>query len=144
MIKHFDHVAIVVRDVDAATRFFELLGFEEEQSAVISGEAMARYMGVDGIEAEHHTLVLANSAPRLEVQFLKYVHPDPIDNPNIATLRVLGFNHICFAVEDIDAELARLRTHGIQTRSEVMHFHDRKIVFLAGPEGITVELAQWH
>jgi len=24
-----------------------------------------------------------------------------------------------------------------------MEFHDRKLVFLDGPEGITVELAQW-
>jgi len=25
-----------------------------------------------------------------------------------------------------------------------MDFHDRKLVFLRGPEGITVELAQWR
>jgi len=24
-----------------------------------------------------------------------------------------------------------------------MQFHDRKLVFLSGPEGVTVELAQW-
>jgi hypothetical protein len=24
-----------------------------------------------------------------------------------------------------------------------MHFHDRKLVFLSGPEGVTVEMAQW-
>jgi hypothetical protein len=29
------------------------------------------------------------------------------------------------------------------TRNEMMTFHDRKLVFLEGPEGITVELAQW-
>ena len=144
MIKHFDHVAIVVRNVEKAKRFFELLGFEEEKCVVISGDKMSSYMGVQGIDAEHHTLVLARSSPRLEVQLLQYRHPDTIDNPNIGSLRVLGFNHICFAVDDIEAELARLRANGIQTRNEVMDFHDRKIVFLAGPDGITVELAQWH
>jgi hypothetical protein len=25
-----------------------------------------------------------------------------------------------------------------------MDFHARKLVFLSGPEGITVELAEWH
>jgi hypothetical protein len=25
-----------------------------------------------------------------------------------------------------------------------MYFHDRKLVFLAGPEGVTVELAEWE
>src|SRR5262249_34818493 len=144
MIKHFDHVTIVVRDVEPAMQFFALLGFREEKSVLISGAQMSRYMGVDGIEAEHHTLVLTRSDPRLEVQLLRYLHPDPIENPHIATFRVVGFNHICFAVDDLDAELARLRANGVQTRNEVMDFHDRKLVFLDGPEGITVELAQWH
>ena len=29
MINHFDHVTVVVRDVDAAKWFFGLLGFKE-------------------------------------------------------------------------------------------------------------------
>jgi hypothetical protein len=28
-------------------------------------------------------------------------------------------------------------------RNDIMEFHDRKLVFIAGPEGVTVELAQW-
>ena len=58
MVKHFDHVTIVVRDVEKAKKFFGLLGFEETMSVVISGEEMSRYMGIDGIEAEHVTLEL--------------------------------------------------------------------------------------
>ena len=34
------------------------LGFEDVTSVVISGEEMSRYMGIDGIEAEHVTLEL--------------------------------------------------------------------------------------
>ena len=40
MVKNFDHVTIVVHDVDAAKRFFGLLGFKETQSVVISGKIM--------------------------------------------------------------------------------------------------------
>src|SRR5215475_5525 len=87
MVKHFDHVTIVVTDVDRAKRFFALLGFQEAMSVVISGEEFAHYMRVGGIEAEHHTLVLTNSVPRLEVQLLKYRHPDALPNPQLATLR---------------------------------------------------------
>ena len=143
MVKHFDHVTIVVTDVDRAKRFFALLGFQDAMSVVISGEQFSRYMRVPGIDAEHHTMVLTNSAPRLEVQLLKYRHPDAIPNPQIATLREVGFNHVCFAVDDIEAEVARLRANGVETFNEVMDFHDRKLVFLAGPEGVTVELAEW-
>src|SRR5262245_16274108 len=100
MIKNFDHVTIVVRDVEAAKKFFALVGFREEKSVVITGPQFAAYMGVDGIEAEHVTLALANVSPRTEVQLLKYRHPDPLPDPAIGNLAKLGFNHICFAVDD--------------------------------------------
>ena len=38
MVKAFDHVTIVVRDVEAAKRFFALLGFKEIKSVVINME----------------------------------------------------------------------------------------------------------
>jgi catechol 2,3-dioxygenase-like lactoylglutathione lyase family enzyme len=101
-------------------------------------------MGVEGIEAEHVTLALANVSPRTEVQLLKYRHPDPIVDPAIGNLTKLGFNHICFAVEDLEAEVERLKAKGVRCRNHVLDFHNRKLVFLVGPEGITVELAEWH
>jgi catechol 2,3-dioxygenase-like lactoylglutathione lyase family enzyme len=143
MVTHFDHVTIVVRDVGKAKAFFALLGFIEQQSVVIAGGQFARYMGIADIEAEHVTLALAHATPRVEVQLLRYRHPEPIRDDDIARLNKLGFNHICFTVEDIEAEVRRLSASGIELRNEVMEFHDRKLVFLAGPEGVTVELAQW-
>lgn len=144
MIKHFDHITIVVRDVDAAKQFFGLLGFQEDKSVVIAGQPFSAYMDVDDIEAEHVTLALANVTPRTEVQLLKYRHPHPLPDPNIGNLTKLGFNHICFAVDDLEAEIDRLKARGVKLRNEMMEFHDRKLVFLSGPEGITVELAEWH
>jgi len=143
MVTHFDHVTIVVRDVGKAKAFFALLGFVEQQSVVISGGQFSRYMRVPGIEAEHVTLALADATPRVEVQLLRYRHPEPIPDVDIGRLDKLGFNHVCFTVEDIEAEVRRLTASGIELRNEVMEFHDRKLVFLAGPEGVTVELAQW-
>lgn len=143
MVKQFDHVTIVVRDVEAAKRFFGVLGFVEDKSVVIAGPPFDEYMGVEGIEAEHVTLVLANVKPRTEVQLLKYHHPEPIADPAIRKLNKLGLNHICFSVDDLDAEVARLKAAGFQLRNEVMNFHHRKLVFVYGPEDITVELAQW-
>ncbi len=144
MIEHFDHVTIVVRDIEKAKKFFALLGFEEEISVVISGEKFSNYMGVDDIEAEHVTLALANASPRLEVQLLKYLYPDPIPDPHIANLRKIGFNHVCFAVDDIKAEVERLKVNGIKILNDIMDFHNRKLVFISGPEDITLELSQWR
>jgi catechol 2,3-dioxygenase-like lactoylglutathione lyase family enzyme len=143
MLTHFDHVTVAVRDIDAAKDFFTALGFEEVKDVVIRGERMDRYMVVRGIEAEHVTLVLKDASPRAEVQLLRYLHPETPADPSIPNLARVGFNHICFAVDDVDAEVVRLKALGISFRNEVMEFHDRKLVFLAGPEGITLELAQW-
>ena len=144
MILHIDHVTVVVRDVAKAKAFFALLGFIEEKSVVISGPTFARYMGVDGIEAEHVTLVSKQSKPRFEVQLLRYIRPDRLPDTDVENLAKPGFNHICFAVTDLEAEVKRLTSQGVRLRNEVMDFHARKLVFLSGPEGITVELAEWH
>jgi len=144
MLQRFDHVTIVVRDLEGAKQFFSHLGFEQTLTAEITGEKFSRYMNVAGIDAEHVTLKHATAMPRMEVQLLKYHQPSSTPDPLICDLSKIGFNHICFATEDLDAALARLKTHGIAPKTEVLDFHDRKLVFLPGPEGITLELSQWY
>jgi catechol 2,3-dioxygenase-like lactoylglutathione lyase family enzyme len=143
MVKNFDHLTVVVRDLENAVRFFGLFGFRKDKSVVISGGKFGAYMGVQDIEAEHVTLVLADAHPRQEVQLLKYRRPDPTVDPNITNLAKIGFNHVCFAVEDIESEVERLAANGVKARNEIMEFNNRKLIYLYGPEGITVELAQW-
>ena len=142
MIKQFDHVTLVVRDLNAARLFFGLLGFKETTAVVISGKTMDDYMGVSGIEADHVTLAIEN--PHTEVQLLHYRHPEMIDDRDIRQLNKIGFNHICFAVDDLEGEIAKLTAAGVKLRNKMMGFHSRKLVFLDGPEGVTVELAEWH
>src|SRR5262245_10004381 len=144
MLKHFDHVTIVVRDVERAKTFFGVLGFKQAISTVIAGEPFASYMGVPGIEAEHVTLVLENASPRTEIQLLRYRHPQAVPDPNIGDLHKLGFNRVCFAGDDTEAEVAKLKANGFHARNEIMDFHSRKLVFIEGPEGVTIELSQWH
>jgi catechol 2,3-dioxygenase-like lactoylglutathione lyase family enzyme len=142
MLKHVDHVTVAVSDLAAARRFFGLLGFEEDKAVVISGPVMDRYM--KDIEADHVTLVLEGASPRCEVQILHYRRPDAQPDPNAGHLDRLGYNHMCFATSDIDDMIARLTQAGVRLRNEPMVFHDRKLAFLEGPEGIVVELAEWR
>ena len=101
-------------------------------------------MGVQGIEADHVTLVLEHAEPRAEIQLLRYRQPATLPDPHIRDLNKLGFNHICFAVEDIEAEVAKMRAPVSRPGTRSSTFMPAKLVFLAGPEGITVELSQWH
>ena len=75
---------------------------------------------------------------------MHYQQPPPLPDPHIRDLHKLGMNHVCFAVDDIEAEVAKLRAKGFKTRNEIMDFHSRKLVFIDGPEGVTIELAEWH
>jgi len=145
MIQRFDHCTIAVRDLEAAKTFFGLLGFEEEQAktTVIKGEVFSKYMGVDDIEADHVTLVVPGLSPRFEIQLLHYRHPEAANDTLNARLDKTGYNHICFAVDDAEAMVDRLRANGVEVRGELKGFHDRLLYFVTGPEGITIELAQW-
>ncbi|MEM9635933.1 MAG: VOC family protein [Pseudomonadota bacterium] len=145
MIQSFDHCTIAVRDLDAARSFFSLLGFEEEKqkTTVIKGEVFAGYMGVENLEADHVTLIVPGLSPRFEIQLLHYRNPEVVVDPLCARLDKTGYNHICFKVNDAEAMVEKLKSNGVEVRSELKGFHERLLYFITGPEGITIELAQW-
>jgi catechol 2,3-dioxygenase-like lactoylglutathione lyase family enzyme len=138
----FDHMTVVVTDLDEARRFFGLLGFVERIAVVASGEAISRYMGIAGWEADHVTLVLEGARVHQEVQLLRFHQPAVAVDADAGSLARTGFNHVCFRVSDLDAMLAHLAGHGVTPRNEVLDFHERRLVFLDGP-GVVVELAEW-
>jgi catechol 2,3-dioxygenase-like lactoylglutathione lyase family enzyme len=138
----FDHMTVVVTDLDEARRFFGLLGFVERMAVEASGEEIARYMGIAGWEADHVTLVLEGAPVHQEVQLLRFHQPAAVVDAGAGSLVRTGFNHVCFRVSDLDAMLAHLSEHGITPRNEIFDFHDRRLVFLDGP-GVVVELAEW-
>ena len=140
----FDHMTIAVEDLDGAVAFFGLLGFTQTHAVVVSGEEMSRYMGIPDWEADHVTLELRGAVTHQEVQLLRFHRPAPRADPDAADLARLGFNHICFAVGDLDATVARLLDAGLHLRSDVLEFHDRRLVFVSGPGGVTIELAEWQ
>lgn len=143
MLSHPDHVTIAVTDLPAARSFFELLGFEVTIEAVISGPVMEKYMDVPNIEADHVTMALKGSQPHFEMQLLHYRTPPVESDPGIYNLARPGFNHLCFAVSDIEEIARTLRNAGVRFRNDIMLFHDRKLLFVEGPERVTIEFAEW-
>lgn len=137
-----NHLTIVVNEVEPAKAFFALLGFEEEMTKIISGEVMEAYLGVPGIEAEHVTLVLKGYSPHFDIQLLKYRKPESTPNEHVKDLTTIGYNHLCFAVDDFDATIARLKSAGVELRNDSMNFRGYKMAFIWGPEGITLEILE--
>jgi hypothetical protein len=54
-----------------------------------------------------------------------------------------GYDHLGLEVEDIESAWAHLATFGCSIESGPTDLTDRKIVFLKGPESITLELIQF-
>jgi catechol 2,3-dioxygenase-like lactoylglutathione lyase family enzyme len=143
MIINPDHVTIAVSDASAAIEFFALLGFRKDHVATIDGGVPARYMGMPAMKAQHITLVLEGADPHFEIQLLEFEQPpatDPGAHPT--NLRKLGFNHIAFRVDDMEATSAHLVANGIKMLSDEMDYIGRKLRLFEGPEGITFELVQ--
>ncbi|HZR15077.1 MAG TPA: VOC family protein [Acidimicrobiia bacterium] len=139
----FDHLTLLVTDLDEATRFLGVLGFRVTRSVVISGPEMDAYMGISGLEADHVTLSVPGAEPHEEVQLLRFHHPHAVRDAGSGHLDRVGFNHICFRVSDLDATAAAFADAGFHARNTPMVFADRKLVFLDGPGHAVVELAQW-
>ena len=87
-------------------------------------------------------MVLKGREPHFDVQLLKHNNPKPTPNEHVRDLTTIGYNHLCFAVEDLDATLAKLKAEGVELRNRVMEFRDYEMAFVWGPEGVTIELVE--
>jgi predicted enzyme related to lactoylglutathione lyase len=57
-------------------------------------------------------------------------------------VNALGIRRVMFAVEDIDAVVARMRAHGAELIGEMQYGTSYRLAYIRGPEGIMVGLAE--
>ncbi len=140
-IQRMDHVGIVVDDLADAIAFFATLGLELEGEALVEGDWVDRVVGLEGVRAQIAMLQTPDGHGRLE---LTRFHAPSSDGGNqCAPANASGIRHISFAVDDIDAVLARLRARGAELVGELERYRDRyRLCYVRGPAGIIVELAQ--
>ena len=141
-IQRLDHVSIVVDDLDAAIAFFTELGMEEEGRAPIEGDLVDRLNALDGIHVDIVMMRTPDGQGKLELT--KFHSPAVIDpEPHNALGNTLGLRSIMFAVDDIDAAIAGLRTHGGELIGELVQYENvYRLCYMRGPAGIIVALAE--
>ena len=141
-ILRMDNVAIVVDDLDAAIAFFTELGMEREGEAQIEGLWADRTVGLDGIRSDIALMRTPDGHSKLELT--KYHSPAAIGaRPQNPPPNTLGLHRVMFAVDDIDATVARLRPHGAELLGELVQYQDSyRLCYLRGPAGIIVALAE--
>jgi methylmalonyl-CoA/ethylmalonyl-CoA epimerase len=124
------HIGIAVRDLDQILPFYrDVLGFPETPLDDADG---ARIAGL----AAGESLVELLEAKSPDTPIGKYVEK-----------RGPGIHHVCFAVDDIDAALARCKAAGVRLIDETPRLgaEGKRIAFLhpASTAGVLVELSEF-
>jgi lactoylglutathione lyase len=121
----FVHTCVRVRDIDASSRFYTALGFEE-RGRLNFDAAYNVYFGLPG------------DADRLELTV----------NVGREAPYALGegYNHFAMTVDDLDGLLRRLAELDVRPEKPPYHPGDRadlpRIAFVADPDGYRVELVE--
>ncbi|PWD51085.1 hypothetical protein C8046_10940 [Serinibacter arcticus] len=140
-VRSFEHVGVIVEDLDAAATFFTLLGFERGETARVGGEWADRVNGLTGTQVEMCFLTAPDGSGAIELsQF--HAPTSPPRGPDAAS-HVLGLRHLAYRVDDLTAVLGRVRAAGFETVAEVVNYEDVWLVcYVRGPEGLIVELGE--
>ena len=131
MIKRLAHIAIAVRSVDEASRFFEqVLGLHRERTEVVATEkAKVAFFPLGETELE---LVEGTERGNPLERFLEK--------------RGEGIHHICLEVANLEATLGQLREAGVPLLDETPRpgADGTRVAFIhpKGAHGILIELVE--
>lgn len=137
-----DNVLIVVDDLEAAKAFFLELGMELEGQTQIEGRWVDQVVGLDNVRSEIALLRTPDGHGKVELS--KFHSPAAIKGESKhAPANTLGIRRIMFAVDNVDAVVARLRQHGAELVGDIAQYEDLyRLCFVRGPEGILIGLAE--
>lgn len=140
-IQRLDNVGIVVDDLTAVTRFFVDLGLTVLGEDTVEGTWVDRVVGLDDVRTQIAVLQTPDGHGRLEL--MRFLTPQARTGDPGAPPNTLGIRRLAFAVDDIDAAVAGLRSRGFGLLGEVVRYEDAyRLCYVRGPEGIIVMLAQ--
>ncbi|GAX59626.1 glyoxalase/bleomycin resistance protein /dioxygenase [Candidatus Scalindua japonica] len=143
MLKKINHVNIVVSNLDETKEFFIQLGLEIGDASELSGEWISSIVGLADVKARYATLYLPGTETNLEL--IEYSSPPSEKDLDMDKANQIGFRHIAFEVDDIDAEVLSLKDKGIKFLSSIHTYPKtgKRLVYFWGPDRILLELAQY-
>ncbi|PEK99079.1 VOC family protein [Bacillus sp. AFS017336] len=140
-INRIDHVSINVNDLSGAKAFFLDLGLEVHAEWELEGEQLDRIVGLKDVKTA--CVGLGMPGGQTWIELVKFVTPSDESDHQQPFANTLGIRHICFAVEDLEAIIAKLKDKGTEIFSEIEQYEESyKLCYVRGPEGIILELAE--
>ncbi|PID06447.1 MULTISPECIES: VOC family protein [unclassified Sporosarcina] len=140
-INRIDHVSINVNDLAKAKAFFLDLGLEVHAEWELDGEQLDKIVGLTNVKTACVGLGMPDGQTWIEL----VTFHSPSDEKGIQQTfaNTLGIRHICFAVEDIESIVTKLKNNGKEIFSEIQQYETSyKLCYVRGPEGIILELAE--
>ena len=135
------HVGLCVRDIERSVAFYcAAMGFTQVGEMRVDDEATARLLDVDGLVLE--LAYLERDGFRLEL--LGYTRPGTTGDATPRAMNALGFTHLSFRVDDVDALTAAVLSHGgrlLEGRTVVFGGANRGLM-LTDPDGNLLELIE--
>jgi catechol 2,3-dioxygenase-like lactoylglutathione lyase family enzyme len=139
-IKRMDNILIVVDDLEAVKAFFVELGLELEGQTTVEGPAIGSLIGLGDVRA---TLAMLRTPDGQGIELDKFHTPDAVRfGPVDAPMNTLGLRRVMFAVDGIDAVVARMQAHGAELMGQMEYGESYRLAYIRGPEGIIVALAE--
>jgi catechol 2,3-dioxygenase-like lactoylglutathione lyase family enzyme len=139
----FNHTAFTVSDLDAVIPFFrDLLGFELTSRAPRDGRLIARMTAIAGVDIE----IAYVNGPGHRIELIEYKAPDDREVV-VPRLCDSGAAHVALNVTGIEDLVAASPAFGLSAVGEIIEIDagpnkGSKVVYLRGPDGITVEYIQ--
>ena len=139
-VQRMDNVLIVVDDLEVVKSFFAELGLELVGETQVEGPSVDSLIGLKDVRATLALMRTPDGQGGIELD--KFHTPDAIRfGPEDAPVNTLGIRRIMFAVDGIDAVVARMTAHGAELIGEMQYEDTYRLAYIRGPEGIIVALA---
>ena len=152
VIRGFDHITIVVSDLERSVTFYAgLLGFRETGRAHLEGKWIDAILRMEGVEAEVVYLVPPDKEPRLELLCFRSPKGEPI--PQNALPNAIGLRHVAFQVDDMASLVRRLKEAHVPLLSDPVALpgdvesgasKQKTLCYFFDPDGVLLEAAQYQ
>ena len=141
MISKYQHVGIVVTNLDDAINFYcDLLGLKIIIDFIEKGDYFSKLVGLNNCEARVVKVKASDGSVFELIQFLTY---ESI-KPSSTAFNVKGCNHICFTIDDCKKIYDKLISNGIKFLSEPLKsiFDPVITCFCYGPDDTLVQFVE--
>lgn len=139
-----NHTSFTVSDLDRTIAFFrDALGFEVTSKAPRNPDVVSRITGIPGTDM----MIAFVRGPGHSLELIQYLGPKE-GRGRVRSLPCdVGFAHVAFDVDDIDAAVAAAAEHGVGVIGEIAIIDQGpnaggRVAYLRDHDGITIEFIQ--